>query len=262
MKLKKSLFLILGSCAISSALTSCLDNEPYPSVYPTMGTVVSTENMSIDSDTYGLLIPKNPSAVSSNDADSVGQRVLVNINFPDEKEGNLTESEAKEVNIFDLYKVLTKNADDTRKSGTEPIENFGNDNIQITSTSISKEHLNIQFNIDGQDETIPHRISLLLTENTKIDDEGLLEVELKHNKNSDFGQTKYWGVVSYTLSSIPEYSKEECKGFKIIYNSGANTKAEWKVLKTSVSNQNSVVGTMKSSEEIGNGHSLLTSELQ
>ena len=262
MKINKSLIAILGSCLIGTSLTSCLDNETYPTIYPTMGTVVNTDDMSIDSDSYGLLIPKNPSVVSASDADSIGQRVLVNINFPDEENARETSSTSgKEVTIFDLYKVLTKAANDLRLPHTEPEENFGNNNIQITSTSISKEHLNIQFNIEGQDETIPHRISLLLTENTKINDEGLLEVELRHNNNSDYGQRLYWGVVSYTLSSIPEYSKPECKGFRIIYNSGANTKAEWDVIKPS-SDQDSAVRAMKTSQEISNGHSLLSSQLQ
>lgn len=148
-----------------------------------------------------------------------------------------------------------------RLNNNEDSESFGNDIIEITYASISNEHLNIEFNISGSNETIPHRISLLLTENTQIDDEGLLEVELRHNKNSDNGDKLYWGIASFTLSSIPEYSNANFKGFRIKYQSEDNTTSET-IVRLQSSSQTRVVRGMESSQEIGNRHSLFARQLQ
>ena len=247
---------ITFACILALLLVSCLDNDKYPELYPTMGTVSSLDNYSICSDSYGKLIPDNPDLISKNNADSIGQRVLLNINFPKENSGQ--ENEGKSVTIYDLYKVLTKNANDLRLSGAEPIESFGNDEIQITSAYISKEHLNIEFNVNGEDETIPHRISLLLTENSQIDDKGLLEVELRHDNNSDDGDKTYWGIASFTLSSIPECSDERFKGFKIVYNNNNSEPVE--VLKQS--GNTNVSRSIKSTKEISDWHSLFSCQLQ
>ena len=72
------------ACILALLLVSCLDNDKYPELYPTMGTVSSLDNYSICSDSYGKLIPDNPDLISKNNADSIGQRVLLNINFPKE----------------------------------------------------------------------------------------------------------------------------------------------------------------------------------
>ena len=260
MKLKHKIISIIGICAIGIYMSSCLDNEKYPELHSTMGTITDIETPSIESDSYGKLLPQNPDIIKMYDADSIGQRVLVSLSFPNAEEKNKEDS-GKEVTIYDFYKVLTKKANDTRNQDSEPIENFGEDIINITSAYISKEHLNIEFNINGNNETIPHRISLLLTEETKIDDEGLVYVELRHNKNSDYGNKLYWGVVSYTLSSIPEYNDTDFKGFRISYMSSDNTKSEITVKKQE-SNQDSAVRSMKSTQEIGNRHSLFAGQLQ
>ena len=260
MKLKHKIISIIGLCAFGIYMSSCLDNEKYPELHSTMGTITDIETPSIESDSYGKLLPQNPDVIKMYDADSIGQRVLVSLSFPNAEEKNKEDS-GKEVTIYDFYKVLTKKANDTRNQDSEPIENFGEDIINITSAYISREHLNIEFNINGNNETIPHRISLLLTEETKIDDEGLVYVELRHNKNSDYGNKLYWGVVSYTLSSIPEYNDTDFKGFRISYMSSDNTKSEITVKKQE-SNQDSAVRSMKSTQEIGYRHSLFAGQLQ
>lgn len=260
MKLKHKIISIIGFCSLGIYMSSCLENEKYPELHSTMGTITNIETHTIESDSYGKLIPTNPNIIKMYDADSIGQRVLLSISFPTEEETS-KEYSGKEVTIYDLYKVLTKKADDTRNPECEPIENFGEDVINITSAYISEEHLNIEFNINGNNETIPHRISLLLTEDTKIDDEGLINVELKHNSNSDYGNKLYWGVVSYTLSSIPEYNNTDFKGFRISYFSSDNTKSEITVKKLE-SDQTSAVRSMKSTQEIGYRHSLFAGQLQ
>lgn len=247
------------ACILGTVATSCIDNDNYPELYPTMGTVTNLTSYSINSDSYGTLIPKNPDIISMYDADSIGQRILVNINFPDSENKSSNEKSGKEVTIYELYKVLTKKADDLRLPEADANVDFGNDAIEITSATISEEHLNIEFNIYGKNETIPHRISLLLTEDSQIDDEGLLEVELRHNNNNDNGNTVYWGIASFTLSSIPECSDENFKGFKIIYNS-KNNSGLLKVWKQSVNTK--AAGSIKATKEIGYWHSSLACQLQ
>ena len=61
----------------------------------------------------------------------------------------------------------------------------------------------------------------------KLDENGLLQVEFRHNNQGDTYSERLWGIVSYTLESIPDYDESKCKGFKIIYDSGANSRAEW-----------------------------------
>lgn len=251
----------IGISILGIILFSCNNTNNYPELYPTMGTVLDLKNYSIDSDLYGKLIPKNPDIINCFDADSIGQRILININFPNKNDKDSKDTVGKEVTIYDLYKVLTKNADDLRLNNTVNTDNYGNDNIQVTNAYISHEHLNIEFNIKGNNEAIPHRISLLLTENTQIDDEGLLEVELRHNKNSDYGNKLYWGVVSFTLASIPEYTNENFKGFRIKYMTEGYYQSET-IVKLQTSNQASAVRSMKSTQEVSNRHSLFTGKLQ
>ena len=260
MRLKHKIISILGLCSLGFYMSSCLESEKYPELHSTMGTITDIESPIIESDSYGKLTPTNPNIIKMHDADSIGQRVLLSISFPNAEE-KTREDAGKEVTIYDFYKVLTKKADDTRVIGCEPIENFGKDVIKITSAYISEEHLNIEFNINGNNETIPHRISMLLTEDTKIDDEGLVCVELRHNSNSDYGNRLYWGVVSFTLSSIPEYSDPDFKGFRITYFGSENYKSELTIMKPE-SNQDSAVRSMKSTQEIGNRHSLFAGQLQ
>ena len=122
-----------------------------------------------------------------------------------------------------VNKVLTKKADDLR-IGIEDV--FGNSPIQITAASISQKHLNIQYEYYGS-TNISHRISLVLNSETQLDENGLLQVEFRHNNQGDTYSERLWGIVSYTLESIPDYDESKCKGFKIIYDSGANSRAEW-----------------------------------
>ena len=125
----------------------------------------------------------------------------------------------RQVEIISLYKVLTKDADCiTPEETVESINDiFGTAPICITSSSISKEHLNIQYEIGGNNSNISHRISLLVPQNAHLDENGLLPVELRHNPGTDLQINSYWGVVSFTLSSIPQYQDSAFKGFRILY---------------------------------------------
>lgn len=260
MKLVKYKTLV-GVALLCSMLSSCLDDNDPIAIYPTLGTVSATDPIKLESDSYGTILPKNPSMITTQQADSVGQRVLTNLYFDSEPTGS--NNGELSASIFDCYKVLTKNANDLRLADAPEADSFGLAPIQPTSTSLSKEHLNIQFNIQGGIETIPHRISLLLTDETIIDSDGFVSVYLRHDPNGDIQSTTYWGIVSFTLSSIPEFTNSACKGVKIYYNSGADLNASVVIRKqASKSDELTFRRMMEASQEIANEHTLFTSQLQ
>lgn len=108
MKLNISTACIICISILGVILQSCIKNENYPELYPTMGTINNLSDYSINSDLYGDVIPKNPDIIRSYEADSIGQRILININFPNAEDKDSKTSTGKEVIIYDLYKVLTK----------------------------------------------------------------------------------------------------------------------------------------------------------
>ena len=224
--------LPLAACVGLSSLflSSCLDENQPEALYPTLGTVINKGRLTIDSDSYGMLVPTNPNKFAAAELDKDGQRVMINV-LANEIEAPLPEKEEREVKIIELYKVTTKEVNRTEKEGAELQKEFGSDPIQITSASISKEHLNIQYRFEGSDQDKPHRISLVLKTTCPLDKDGLLAAELCHDAQQDALVHGFWSVTSFRLSGIAEYNREEAKGFKIIYNSGANAQAEWIVKK-------------------------------
>lgn len=241
MNLLKSICFKAGALLFCLAATfSCNLNDSEPDLlYLTLGTVTNDGTLKIESDSHGILIPSNPERLIAADAAETGQRVLMSVPA-NEIEAGLQEGEAKEVNIVELYKVLTKDADDLRISRPdgEYDTDFGNDPLQIIGVSISAQHLNIQLYVKGHDKEKPHRISLLLDENCQLDENGWLPVELRHNAEQDLQSETFWSVVSFKLSSIPEYESPAFRGFHIYYNNGTDKRAECSVRKGQILNQN------------------------
>lgn len=226
MKLLKQLRCIPVVLVGSICVSSCLNDDEPEGFYSTLGTVTETgHDLTFESDSYGLLKPTNPNWFVAEKADSVGQRVLAGVQFYGEEERK-ENHEPLPVQIVELYRVLTKKVDDIR-NGEEDI--YGNDPIQIAIASVTKEHLNIQFTIASSSSGKPHRISLVLTEESKPDAEGILPIEFRHNAEGDVPDwdARGWGIASYTLKSIDEkFPDIEIKGFKIVYNEGGNNKAQ------------------------------------
>ena len=211
----------------SSDFSASLDGTN--AYYPTLGTVEDVNPITIASDTYGILMPTNPEIFEKSGADSIGQRVFLNIVF--QSNASNPASSAQEVTVLNLYNIPTKAATDLRNAEETDLNTFGNDPVQITSTSISKEHLNIEFNFKGSGNNI-HDFTLILSKGRELDSKGMLPVELRHDAKSDTPAEWFWGVTSFTLKSIPEYQQEEFKGFLIKYNSGADSQAVWEVKKS------------------------------
>lgn len=222
--------MLLTGCAEEYDADISVSQDGMTTYYPTLGTVEDTEPITIASDTYGTLIPINPEVFEKNGADSIGQRVFLNVVFS--SDANNSSSKEREVMVLNLYNVPTYTAIDLREAETTYPDDFGNDPVQITGASISKEHLNIELNFKGSGNTHTHDFILLLTEDTQLNAQGMLPVELRHDAKSDAPTGWYWGVTSFTLESIPEYQQEKFKGFTIKYNSGADSQAIWQVQKS------------------------------
>ena len=222
MNLLKSICFKAGALLFCLAATfSCNLNDSEPDLlYLTLGTVTNDGTLKIESDSHGILIPSNPERLIAADAAETGQRVLMSVPA-NEIEAGLQEGETKEVNIVELYKVLTKDADDLRIS--RPDGEYDTD---------------FQLYVKGHDKEKPHRISLLLDENCQLDENGWLPVELRHNAEQDLQSETFWSVVSFKLSSIPEYESPAFRGFHIYYNNGTDKRAECSVRKGQILNQN------------------------
>lgn len=222
-------YVLLSGCTETdtSDLSASLDGTN--AYYPTLGTVEDINPITIASDTYGTLIPTNPEIFESSGTDSIGQRVFLNVIF--QSNTSNPSSGAKEVTVLNLYDIPTKAATDLRNTEETDLNIFGNDPVQITSTSISKEHLNIEFNFKGSGYNT-HDFTLILSKERELDTQGMLPVELRHSAKSDTPTEWFWGVTSFTLKSIPEYRQEKFRGFLIKYNSGADSQAVWEVKKS------------------------------
>ena len=169
MKRRNCLQQIIGILLCCTLFSSCLDDNEPETFFPTLGTVNADENdITIESDSYGLLIPTNPGFITSTQTDSTGQRILAVFQYTENttKEGKT----GMQVELVRVNKVLTKKADDLR-IGIEDV--FGNSPIQITAASISQKHLNIQYEYYGS-TNISHRISLVLNSETQLDENGNL----------------------------------------------------------------------------------------
>ena len=202
--------LILSTVLIASAtfIQSCSDDENIEYITE-IGTVSyisnnESEQTQVNGDYNGLSNILNKNALKYAQSDSVGQRILYTyIIEADNKSAALPQNAKQSIKIYDIYKVLTKKMD-TYNPDTQT-DNFGNDNISINWMYISSAHLNIQFTIRRSSSSIAHRISLVALEGSKPDENGVLHLELRHNKFNDDPYINNIGYVSYTLESIPGY---------------------------------------------------------
>lgn len=227
MKKLKSIFFAATLLASIPFLQSCLDDNESVPTFVDWATVKALESdinpVTLSGDTEGLLSVTNGNILKSYKADSVGQRVFCNfVKNVVNNENSLAQSSTNmlqmtSITIYELYKVLTKNMD-TLVAGEE--DEYGTDPINIIGNAYTSEaHLNIQFQIlTGSNEDVKHRISLVAEPDAVPDSKGYLTVELRHNAGEDSGNRLSWGLVSYTLESMPGYKEGTLKGFNIKCN--------------------------------------------
>lgn len=198
--------------------------------FSTLGTVYVNEGrITVESDRYGTLIPENAETITAINADSTGQRILIGFIYLNEAAA-FNVHESYPVRIVDLlYKVETRQPDILTEE--EASDSFGNAPLQIVEATTGKNHLNIQYRYNGTTGAY-HRVGLIIKERETTDAEGLLTAELKHDARNDVSADEpRESIISFTLENIETYASSGCKGFRIFYNSGANSHAEWKVFK-------------------------------
>lgn len=209
----KKIKLIIGLLCIMwvvPMLTACDDDDDF-SYYTDMATVADEDGQWVlNSDNGGKLIPEDASLIKANGAEKDGQRVIAAFNFTDDRNGN-------RVKLYDVYRVLTK---DVYKMTEADEDSIGNDPIAITRMFTSADHLNIRFIYEGNASGIKHFINLVTTEQSTVDDKGLLYMELRHNNEGDHPRFRQAGWVAFPLKSIPGFAEGKIKGVKIKTNKG------------------------------------------
>jgi len=170
-------------------------------------------NLSIESDCYGHLSITNSDILTHYKVNKEGQRIIAYFQFNE----NEVQKNNRSVRIYDLYKVLTKKL---YEMPVEKEDSIGNDPITVSSIYASHEHLNIFFTFLGSNSGIAHMLNLVTTEESQKDENGLLEVEFRHNLEEDNEIYPQSGWVSFELNSIPGYTEGTTKGLKVKVNNG------------------------------------------
>ena len=218
-KLKKLLLSLLLLLSVSFIQSCSVDDNDinYITEFGTVSHLAQNDNeyYQFNGDHYGLSNLLNKNALKYTQTDSVGQRVLYTYCVEQENKNSTIPQNAKQnIRIYDIYKILTKKMNTLDPS----LENddFGKDPIHINGMYISSEHLNIQFSIRRNSPNIAHRISLVGMEGVEPDENGVLNLDLRHNMFDDNPYHLNTGYVSYTLESIPGYNEGTLK--KLIIN--------------------------------------------
>ncbi len=212
----KKMNLIFGLlCLLTfTTFTACDDDDDNFTYYADMATVKELDGQWIlQSDNCGKLVPDNSSIIKLNDAAKDGQRVIAAFNFFNEENSR---NSSRSIELYDIYRVLTK---DLYQMPAEKEDSIGNDPVYIKKIVSSEEHINIFFQYKGSDSGIAHFINLVTTESSAVNEEGLLDVEFRHNNEGDHPHYLQNGWVAFPLKSIPGYSENTTKGLKIkVYN--------------------------------------------
>lgn len=206
MKKYHLLFLLLLSVMVST-LSSCEKNEDMKTYSYAVGTVMKNESnhyyLDLDSNKKLLL---TDSAVINYYKVKDGDRVLASFYLLNQK----AEGYDFVVNMFDLYKILTK---PVIKLTSETADSIGDDRAQITKMWIHKDLLNIEFKIKGTG-SVSHMINVVTTDNPKDSEEGYASLEFRHNLEGDREINFYSGIMSFKLGEFAPSTKE-LKGLKI-----------------------------------------------
>lgn len=213
----------MAAClALTSVLQSCDDNDGYSVgdfTPPLWATIRTTGNaFYLDCDVWGTLWPVNTNMAGYRPTD--GQRVITVFNpLWDNYEGY-----DHAVKILDLQEVLTKQVEQLT---AENEEELGNDPVVIDKRdlSVSGGYMNIIF-LQNLPAKTKHRISLVrpMAEEDLYGEDGYVHLELRYNNYDDLTGRRWYGAVSYDLSSLDITS--ETKGIKLKLNSEVNGEVE------------------------------------
>lgn len=187
MKTKNLLLGLLCLLTLPTTFIACDDDEFV--YYTDMATVTDRDGRWVlESDNCGELIPLNTAALTMHDADKDNQRVIAAFNYVDEKDRS-----NKGIELYDIYRVLTKDVYCMPADDTEANDSIGNDPIHIRRITTSAKHLNFYFSVMGNNSTIAHFINLITVGDKKEpDSNGVLHMEFRHNNEGDHPRFPQW----------------------------------------------------------------------
>lgn len=220
--MKKLKFLTWTLCMLAIPFFIACDEDD--EVYEIdMATVHESDGvLSLESDEYGNLPVSNSDILTHYKVNKEGQRILAYFQFND----NDAQKGDNSVTIYDLYKVLTKKL---YEMPAEKEDSIGNDPIAVSKIYASRNHLNIFFTFLGSNSGIAHMLNLVTTEESQVDEEGLLEVEFRHNLEEDSEVYPQSGWVSFELSSIPGFTEGTTNGLKVKVSNGDGEEKTYKI---------------------------------
>ncbi len=144
-----------------------------------------------------------------------GQRALVNITLLSDKQGEFDHY----VRLNSLDKVTTKDIEVLKK---DQEDKFGSDVIGLVASNFFG---GVRFDLPAIDVAYTYfnpyasqKVSLILNENSKYDEDEYLHLELRNMNKENVDTSKYvLGRVSFKLDTLKDIDLENYKGIKIHY---------------------------------------------
>ncbi|MEG1838332.1 MAG: NigD-like protein [Bacteroidaceae bacterium] len=207
--MKKYPWFLCSLLFISALSFQSCDDDDDPETYSlAIGTLMKNEskNYYLELDSEKKFLPTD-SAIINYYKVGEGQRVLTTFATSE----NQVTGYDRVIQIVDLYKILTKPVVKMTEAMNDSI---GDDKIEIEDMWISKNFLNIRFQMMGANQK-SHMLNLVSTETPKQPEEGYQTLEFRHNLEGDCPARLYWGIVSFNLGDL---SKGDLKGLKIRVN--------------------------------------------
>jgi hypothetical protein len=190
---KNRIFYVL--ILITLVFTACSKDEN-TQYYQVLGTLSKTDDSTIVvSDDDERLLVNNSGSVSNLDS---SDRIIAYFSM-----ANVQKPQGIDyvIDIYNFTKVLFKPVIDLTEANADSI---GNDELTVRDMWISKDYLNLNFEYYGN--TGLHYINLVKPAQTQPSD--TVQLELRHNDNSDAQSYLMNGFVSFDLKSLKDASAD------------------------------------------------------
>jgi hypothetical protein len=187
----KNFIISLVSVFIVLSMTGCLGDSDSKEQYSALGNYyIISDSAIIETDDDKRILINNTSKIPSSVSDS--DRIIIYFTLAD---GYTPRGIDYLADIVSMGKVAVSDIVELKKAVSDTI---GDDNICINSLWIAHNYLNLNFSFYGGYAN--HYIYLACDSgNIPVD---TVNVEIRHNANSDGGITYYYGFTSFDLSSV------------------------------------------------------------
>lgn len=126
------------------------------------------------------------------------------------------------VRVLDMQPVLVKSIQDA----TEPVPS-GNDPVKLTTPPwLGGGFLNVEFKLRFRNGSIKHTVSMEADSFVTKQDAGILYLTFRHDANGDGDTQQAISLVSFTLTSRPEWGKVDSLVVRVLEWGGSGN--EWR----------------------------------